>query len=44
MQDEKGKIYYEYDLLDVPKKELIIVKNDDKTNSPHTENPYTENT
>ena len=43
MQDEKGKIYYEYDLLDVPKKELIIVKNDDKTNSPHTENPYTEN-
>lgn len=42
MQDEKGKIYYEYDLLDVPKKELIIVKNDDEINSPHTDFPYTE--
>ena len=37
MQDEKGKIYYEYDLLDSP----IPVEDEIKT--PHTENPYTEN-
>ena len=43
MQDEKGKICYEYELLDIPKKKLIIVKDDDKTNSPHTDFPYTGN-
>ena len=43
MQGERGKICYEYELLDIPKKKLIIVKDDDKTNSPHTDFPYTGN-
>ena len=37
MKDEKGKIYYEYDLLDV------AVKDDNEVNYPYTDFPYTDN-
>lgn len=36
IQGERGKIFYEYELLDIP------VKDNDEIKSPHTDFPYTE--